>query len=66
MRRLLIQIPAEDYRKLQHLAARDERNPDRQAAWLLRDRLARVKLPAEQGQLVEAVRPEREPAEAAR
>jgi hypothetical protein len=45
MRRLLIQIPSDDYHKLQHLAARDDRSPDRQAAWLLRQRLGRVTLP---------------------
>ena len=45
MRRLQIQLPIDDYRKLQQLSARDERSPDRQAAYLLRQRLARVPVP---------------------
>ena len=54
MRRLFIQLPTEDYQRLVRLADHDERSPDRQAAWLLRQKLARVVSPPNDAQPVAA------------
>jgi predicted transcriptional regulator len=39
LRRLTFRVENDDYLKLKHLAARDDRTPEREAAWLIRQEL---------------------------
>jgi hypothetical protein len=53
-RRIFVDLQPEDFGKLARLALRNERRPEQEAAYLIRQRLARVVEPARDRELVVA------------